>query len=139
MISMTKLSPVLWLIYFILVVLIIALVKVLSYWSFIYIMLYFLFKNMIQKSKQRWHCSRRRSSCKWQQTIIICFVCYIYPLIWLPCHIFLINVYYYINCFIEQNLYWFFCYHSKEGMLYIYIFDKKVVYTIWLLLFTQTT
>ena len=57
----------------------------------------------------------RRPSSKWQQEIIICFVCCITAVIWLRSYTVLNNIFYIINGLLKQNLYWFCLYNSKRG------------------------
>ena len=102
-----------------------------SYRPFIYIFLCFHFKISDWKPTLRFYYNHRCSSRKWQHAIF--FVWWIDTVIRLRCYIVLINVFYFINIFLENNLYWFRWYHRKEGIFLCP--GTKVVSTIRLFLF----
>ena len=108
-----------------------------SYWPFIYIISHFFFQTSDSNPTLFYHSNYHISIRKWQRAITICFVCYIYTLIWLNCYIFWISLLYFIDFFFEHNLYCFCIYHIKKVSLYI--FSSKSVYTIRLVLLFRKT
>ena len=102
--------------------------------TIIYIISHFLFQKYNSKSTLFWYCNLRCSSRKYKQEIIVCFVCCIATLIWLHCYIFLNNLFYFINFFLEHNLYWFLRYCRKEGK-FVFCFGTELVSTIRLFMF----
>ena len=75
-----------------------------SYWPFFYILSHFLFHASDYKPAIRCHYNLCSSICKWQQSIILCFVCCIDTLIQLWCYKYSINLFYFINIFLKHNL-----------------------------------
>ena len=92
------------------------------------------FIHFVWTSKQQYHCNRHCYSHKWQWSIIVCVVCCITTVIRLQSYIVLIKLFYIINPLIEQNIYRFGCYNSKESKS-IFWFGAKLVPTIRLILF----
>ena len=68
---------------------------------------------------------RCHSSRKWQQAIIVCFVCCINTVILLSRYMVLINILNIINFLLEHNIYRIHCYNSRKGKL-IFCLGKNV-------------
>ena len=84
-----------------------------AYWKFLYIISLFLFHKSDSKPTICCHWKWYSSSCKWKQSIIMCFVPCFDSLLQLWCYIYSIILLYFVNHFIEHNIYCFCCYHSK--------------------------
>ena len=97
-----------------------------SYWPFIYIIYHLLFQTFDFKLTLSWHRNHCRSSHKWQMAIIVFFARCMDTLIWLHCYIFFINLFYFMNCSLEHNIYWFCLYYRKVGMFFVSVFDLNL-------------
>ena len=87
--------------------------------------LYLFFIYLVQTKRQQCHCNRRCSSRRRQKEIIVSFWCYIDTLLRLWWHILLMNIFFCMNRFINNNCYCFCCYHRKIGN-FISCFDQKL-------------
>ena len=89
-----------------------------SYWTFIYNVIHLLFQKYDLKLTLRCNCNPRHSSCKWKKTIVR-FVCCIDKLILLQWCIYSINLFSFINNFLEQYICWIFL-HYRKGRKFIF-------------------
>ena len=75
-------------------------------WVIMIMYMRFLFSLFQTSDSKTTLCFRFNNSCsslKWKKSIIVCFACFVDTLIRLRCYIDLINLFYFINNFLEQN------------------------------------
>ena len=92
--------------------------------TIIYIIYHFIFQTSYSKLTLRCHFNNRHPSHKWQREITVCFFRCIATQIRLLCYIVLINLFYFINFFLEHHFLLIRCYHSKDGQ-FIFLFWIK--------------